>query len=63
MRPIILSILDVALVLTAFSSLALYYHWLRFAPSHFGAIITTVLYTCGAILLIVALLGTVSIIV
>ena len=59
-RPIILSVLDVALLVTAFLALSLYYHWLRFSPSHLGAIVTMVIYTCGLAALIVALLGTVS---
>ncbi len=59
-KPIILSALDVALLVTVFMTLSLYYHWLRFSPSHIGAIVTMAVYTCGLAALVVALLGTAS---
>jgi len=54
---------DVLAVITGIATIAFYYHWGRFSPSHFGAIATVIVYTCGTIVLIstmLAILSTIS---
>ena len=38
-------------------TLAFYYHWGRFAPTHFGAVVTTTVYTVGLAVLGLGMLG------
>ncbi len=46
-----------AAVVVGLLTLAFYYHWGRFSPSHIGAFLTIVAYTCGVALLGIGLLG------
>ncbi len=57
----ILWILFYAAALATFiTTLAFYYHWGRFSPSHFGAILTIVVYTTGIAVLFMGMLGILS---
>ena len=46
-----------AVIIVSLTSLAFYYHWGRFSPSHIGALLTIIVYTLGTAALFLAMLG------
>ena len=46
-----------ALIVVAITTLAFYYHWGRFSPTHIGAIATIVVYTIGVAVLFIGMLS------
>jgi len=47
----------ICIVIVIPTTLAFFYHWGRFAPSHFGAIATIAIYTVGLSIILLGMLG------
>ncbi|MDE2213404.1 MAG: hypothetical protein KGJ34_02645 [Patescibacteria group bacterium] len=51
---------DISFIVSVLMTLAFYYHWGKYSPTHASAIGTMIVYTAGVVILLISMLGVVA---